>query len=178
MLPKKRAMLWINLLGGVGVLGSYVIGLSSHPGSAGLLWGGVPSELRPLYTAGMLLAALGYFAFTYFLLLRVDPVDVRLGKRFGFELLNWLYLGILVPSALWMPLTWMMIERPANGLWCGIRAILIVVGLASMSMVIALLRVRPRNPEWAHRLALIGGALFTAHTALLDALVWPAFFRG
>ena len=70
-------MLWINLLGGAAVLGSYAHGLATHPEGGEALWGGVLPQLRPLYTAGMLLAALGYLAFTYFLLVHLDPAKAR-----------------------------------------------------------------------------------------------------
>ena len=88
MHPQKKAMLSINVVGGVAVLGSYADGLLSHPGDGAALWGGAPQEVRSLYAAGMLLAALGYFAFTYYLLRRLDPVEARVGKRFGFGVFN------------------------------------------------------------------------------------------
>lgn len=178
MHPQKKTMLWINVVGGIAVLGSYAHGLLSHPGNGDALWGGVPQEIRPLYAVGMLLAALGYFAFSYYLLLRLDPVEAQVGRRFGIGVFNWLYAGILVPSALWMPLTWAMVEQPGAGLWLGIRAVLAVVGLAALGMVAAVSLVRPREPKWAHLLAVIGSAVFCIHTAVLDALIWPALFWG
>ncbi len=178
MHPQKKAMFWINIAGGAAVLGSYVLGLSSSAGGAAALWGGVPPELRSLYAAGMLFAALSYFAFTYYLLLRLDPVAARVGRRFGFGVFNWIYAAILVPSALWMPLTRMMVDQPGAGLWFAIRAVLAVVALAAVSLVAALLTVRPKGAKWPHRMAVIGSILFTAHTGVLDALIWPALFRG
>lgn len=176
MYPQKRAMLWINLLGGTAVLGSYAFGLMSHPGEGEALWGGVPPELRSVYTTGMLLAAAGYLGFTYFLLVRLDPVEARIERRAAFPAFNGLYLGILVPSALWMPLTWRMIDQPSSALWFGIRLALAIVGLAALGMVIALSLVHPKHPKWAHRLALIGSVALGLHTGMLDALVWPALF--
>jgi hypothetical protein len=176
MHPYKMTMLWINVVGGLAVLGSYAYGLLSHPGSGSALWGGVPKEIRPHYTVGMLLAALGYFAFTYHLLLRLDPAQPRLGGQWGFAAFNWLYAGILVPSALWMPLTWAFVEQPRAGLWWVIRAVLATVGLASLGLVVALLGVRPREPEWTHWLAVTGSAVFCIHTGVLDALIWPMLF--
>jgi hypothetical protein len=43
---------------------------------------------------------------------------------------------------------------------------------------VALLKTRPKEPAWAYRLALLGSAVFTVHTAMLDAIVWPLLFRG
>lgn len=178
MHAQKKAMLWINVVGGVAVLGSYVIGILMHPGESDALWGGASEDIRPLYAVGMVLAALSYFAFTYYLLLRLDPDEARVGKRWGFGVFNWLYAGILAPSTLWMPLTWAWIEQPSTGLWWGIRIVLALVGLASLGMLVAVYMVRPKEPRWAHRLAVVGSAVFFLHTGVLDALVWPVLFRS
>ena len=61
-------LLIINILGGAAVIGSYVFGLSGQSGGTNVLWGGVPSSLRPVYTVSMILSALGFFAFIYFIL--------------------------------------------------------------------------------------------------------------
>jgi hypothetical protein len=168
-------MLWINVLGGMAVIGSYAYGLLTHPGNSQALWGGVPKDLRSLYAAGMLAAALGYLAFTYHLLLRVDPSITQIGKL-GFGAFNTLYAAILVPSALWMPLTWRMIDQPGTVLWFAIRVVLGLVGLSSLGMVLALWILRPREPEGTYWLAVIGSAVFCLHTGVLDALIWPWLF--
>src|SRR5512135_2386275 len=110
MHPKKRLLLLINLLGGFAVLGSYAVGLT-HPNATQILWGGVPEVIRPFYTAGMLAAAAGYFAFTYFIFFRLNPSDTRVAGRFGFGLFSVLYTAVLIPSALWMPLTFLAVEQ-------------------------------------------------------------------
>jgi nicotinamidase-related amidase len=43
--------------------------------------------------------------------------------------------------------------------------------------VIALWKIRSKHSNWAYYLALIGSALFCAHTGVLDALVWTTLFR-
>jgi hypothetical protein len=175
MHPQKRLMLWINVLGGVAVLGSYAHGLWTHPAGGAELWGGVPEALRPVYTGSMLLAAAGYFAFTYLLLFRLDPA-ARVAGRFRFGLFNVLYAGILAPSVLWMPLTFAMLRQPGAGLWLAIRLTLALVGLASLGLLGALLGLEPRRPAWACWLAVAGSLAFCTQTALLDALVWPVLF--
>lgn len=74
MHPKKWLLLLINIIGGAAVLGSYALGILTHPDAGQVLWGDVPESLRALYTANMFLAAIGYFALIYYLLFRVDPV--------------------------------------------------------------------------------------------------------
>lgn len=172
----KRSLLWINVVGGIAVLGSYVWGLASNPLTRGDVWGGVPEALRPAYTANMLLAAAGYFAFSYFVFLRLDPAGTRMGGRFGFGAFHALYALILVPSALWMPLTFAMLEAPSPVLWLAIRLILALVGLGSLGLLVALLSVEAPGAAGARRLAVVGSAFFCLQTVVLDAVVWPAFF--
>jgi hypothetical protein len=178
MHAKKWLMVAINLLGGSAVLGSYAWGLVTHADAGQALWGGVPAGLRPFYTAGMFLAAAGYFAFSYFLLFRLDPNTTRILGRFGFGAFNALYAAILIPSALWMPLTFRTLESAGPGWDWMVRIALAVVGMASLGLFFTLWKVEPQQPRGAQRLALAGCAAFCLQTTVLDAIVWSAFFRG
>jgi hypothetical protein len=101
---------------------------------------------------------------------------VKVAGRFGYRIFPLIYALILVPSALWMPLTFAMIQEPSAGLWFAIRLTLASVGLGSLMLLTALLSLQPRSPKLAHRLAVAGSLAFTFQTAVLDALVWPAYF--
>jgi len=172
----RRLFAVLNLVGGVCVLGSYAIGLLSYPESRGAVWGNVPGALRPLYSVSMLLAAAGYFPFSHYVYLALDSDRVRVFGRYGFGAFNAIYALILLPSVLWMPLTFRMIEQPDALLWFAIRSVLFVVGLASLALIAAIASAQPAGAPGARRWALIGAALFALQTALLDALVWPAYF--
>jgi hypothetical protein len=124
----------------------------------------------------MLLAASGYFAFSYFVFFRLDPGQTRVGRLFGFGVFNVLYLLILVPSALWLPLTFAMIESPSAGLWWAIRVVLGLVGIGSVGLLAAIVTVQSPRAAGARWVAVIGDGFFCLQTAILDALVWPAFF--
>jgi hypothetical protein len=174
--PLRRRLLWLQTFGGLAVLGSYAHGLATHPTLRGAVWGGVPDELRPFYTFSMLAAAAGWFAFTFYVGLRVDPDRARIAGRFGYATFVWLYALILVPSALWMPLTFEMLVAPSAALWWAIRAVLATVGSASFALVLAIATVQPRGGTAARRVALVGALAFTFQTAVLDALAWPAWF--
>jgi hypothetical protein len=176
MHSRLRSLLWLNLLGGGAVLGSYAHGLLSNPLTRGDLWGGVPDALRPLYTVSMLLAAAGYFAFSYFVFFRLDPNRTRVAGRFGFGVFHALYALILVPSALWLPLTFEMLEAPSGALWLAIRGVLALVGVGSLGLVAALASARPPDARAARAVALAGAGAFSFQTAVLDAWVWPAYF--
>jgi hypothetical protein len=169
-------MLWLNLVGGVAVIGSYVLGLASNPLTRTELWGELPLGIRPLYTANMFLAAAGYLVFSYLLFFRVDPEAQRAEVGFGYETWNWLYAGVLIPSALWLPLTFAMIEQPSAGLWLAIRASLGIVGVCSVGFVIGLAKLRRARSSPVRTLALGGAMFFCLQTAVLDALVWTSWF--
>lgn len=174
--PQKRLLLGLNLLGGVAVLGSYYAGFATHPESVDALWGGVPEALKPFYTVSMLLAAAGYFPFTAFLLFGVDADRARILGRFGFAWFNLFYALILIPSALWMPLTFSLIDTWSAGLWVAIRVVLALVGIGSLGLLAALIGMRPARPRAPRLLAIAGAVAFCVQTALLDAIVWPAYF--
>ena len=175
MLSQRRAMASINLFGGIAVLGSYAYCLMAYPAQVGDFWGDVPDGLRSLYTVNMFLAAAGYLAFTFFLMYRLKPTTSG-GGRFGLGTFNALYALILLPSALWMPLTFAMLASPSDGLWWIIRLTLAAVGIGSLGLLAGLVAVRPCSPSLAHRLAVAGSLAFCFQTAFLDAVVWPAFF--
>ncbi len=166
----------VNVVGGVAVIGSYAHGLLKSPENRDRFWGDVPARLKPFYTALMPLAALGYFAFTYFILFRVDPARMMVGDTFGFSYFFVLYALILFPSAMWMPLTFLMLRRPSGVLWMTIRSVLAIVGLSSVALLLGLLLLSPTASGVAYWLAVAGAAFFSLQTALLDGLVWPAYF--
>jgi len=170
-------LLVINIIGGMAVIGSYIFGLNTQAGGANVLWGDVPVNIRPVYGISMILAALGYFAFSYFILLRLVPSEVSIAGRFGFSLFYAIFLVILIPSALWMPLTNLYVANPSAGIWIGIRTVLALVGLASIALVWALLSLQTKVPHISYWLAVAGSAYFAFHTAVLDAIVWAALFK-
>jgi len=176
MSAEKRGLLFINLLGGTAVLGSYAYYLATNASTRSKLWGGVPEEWQPAYTVSMLLATAGYFAFSYFVFVCVHSSSARIVGVYGYRLFLWIYAGILAPSALWMPLTFRMFEEPGWGLWITIRVVLGLVGLSSLALIWAIAAVKPAGPAWARSLALLGALAFAVQTALLDALVWTHYF--
>jgi hypothetical protein len=167
----------LNVAGGVAVLASYAWGVVLEPALRTGLWGGVPESLRGLYTVNMLLAAAGYFPFTFLLVFRAPPDALR-DARVPPAAVFWLYALVLIPSALWLPLTARMIEAPSPALWLAIRAVLAAVGIGAAGLLVVLVRMA-RARGGALRWAAVAGAVpFFTQTAILDAIVWPAFWRG
>ena len=172
---QKIFLLAINLVCGGAVLFSYIHGIAGHPEARGALWGDVPKSLLPVYTASMFAAAAGYLMFTYYILFKLDPDATRVGW-FGFALFNVIYLLILVPSALWMPFTFRMIENPSLATWIIIRVVLAIVGVASIGMLASIVSAAPRPEGPSYFLAVIGCTAFCLQTAVLDAIVWTGYF--
>ncbi|MGB5812934.1 MAG: hypothetical protein WBG86_20545 [Polyangiales bacterium] len=177
MHPQKRTWLTINLVGGIAVLGSYVHGLVTHPETRQMLWGTTPEELKAVYNVTMLLAAAGYFLFSYVFVVRSDPDGFRVGA-YGFGFVNACYALVLLASTLWMPLTFAYFDTPSPALWAVVRIDLFVVAVGSLGLVIALFAMKPRATGVSGILALLGLLLFALQTAFLDPIVWPQFIPG
>lgn len=174
---KKIIWVLINLFGGSTVIGSYAYGFISHPNAFRNLWGGVPVNLQPLYTVFMFVAAAGYFAIANFIL-RLKPDETTIFNRFGFGVFNFLYILVLVPSALWMSLTQLAIEHSSAINLLIMRFDLALVAAGSLGLLIAVLTTQPRPSTFRYFLAVAGSAALCFQTVILDAVVWSIFFHG
>lgn len=177
MTSERWQMTWVQIVGGVAVLGSYAWSIATHdnPNAA---WGGIPESAKPVYTVSMFAAAAGYLTFTFYFFFRVDPSRATVGGRPAFPVFTLLYVAALAASALWMPLTLEMVDRPNDALWLAIRIVLAVTGIASIGLIWAIYVVEPRGSNAWRWAAVIGAVAFTWQTAVLDAAVWPAYFSS
>lgn len=169
--PSRIAFLALQALGGSAVLGSYAHGLLTHEEPAKVLWGETPENIRSLYTVSMLAAAAGYFPFTY-LWLKHGP-SMKIGERDAFPIVTGLYALVLIPSALWMPLTFEAHATKEALPYYAMRGVLYTVGAASAGLLASLLVAKPRPKKALFAAAVAGTAAFVFQTAVLDALVWP-----
>jgi hypothetical protein len=174
--PRRQGFLILNLVGGIAVLASYAWGLSSRPDAGAALWAGVPENWRPLYTVNMFLAAAGYFAFTPWFLAASGRSGARFFGSVSFGAVNALYAGVLFPSALWLPLTLIMVDAPGPWIWWAIRLDLFAVGLGSLGLLAAVATSQSAGPRRWRAAAIAGLLPFCLQTAVLDALVWPWFY--
>ena len=166
----------INGFGGLCVLGSYAHGLITNPSIRGGLWGTIPDSLRLYYTIFMFLAAGGYFFFTGYILFHVSTESVKLFGRYGFWAINILYAGIIIPSAIWIYLTFAMIENPTPLLWIIIRLVLFTVGFSSVALLASFFTSNFDRSSWLYFASIIGLIFFCIQTMLLDALIWPYYY--
>lgn len=170
-----RRFFLMNLVLGAAVLGSYAQGIATHPDLVAVdaLWGSMPAGLRSFYEVYMLVAAAAYFPpLVLFLRHREGTV---LGGR-SMATVDALYALVLIPSALWMPLTFAWLENPGPALWYLMRADLALVALGAYAQLAAIWTMKPRVGRGLFAAAMIGQVLFVVQTGLLDPWIWPLFF--
>jgi uncharacterized membrane protein len=167
-------LLVVIALGGAAVIGSYVVGLR---GKAEAFWGGVPARIRPIYGVSMVLSAAGFLAALYYIFFKLTPEDVVIGGRLGFAVFFLIFAAILLPSALWVPLSQRYLKRPSTGSWAFVRTVLFLVGLASIALAWVFFALKVDEHGVAYWLATGGSCYFAFHTFVLDALLWAALFR-
>lgn len=172
-----RRLALLNVAGGIAVLASYAWGVALAPALRTGLWGGVPEALRGVYTVNMLLAAAGYFPFAFLLVFRAPRDRLRAEARVGPGVVLALFGLVLIPSALWLPLTARMLDAPSDATWLAIRGVLFAVGAGSTGLLVLLARIARARGGALARGALLGAVPFWTQTAVLDALVWPAYWR-
>jgi hypothetical protein len=95
--------------------------------------------------------------------------------RFDYRLFHLLYALVLLSSALWLPLTSHVLEQPDPGAWAVVRIDLALVALGFLGLLASLLGLGSGAPR-GRGLAVAGLVPFCLQTAVLDAIVWPAFF--
>ena len=157
-------------------MGSYAHGLLINTEFRSELWGAVPDHIRPYYTICMFLAAIGYFFFTGYILQYVSFDTTQIFGCYNFTIINLLYAGFLIPSALWIYMTFAMISNPSVLLWIGIRIILFTVGFSSIGLFLAFFFSNFEKSSWLFYAGIAGLIPFSIQTMILDAIVWPYYF--
>lgn len=174
MTRPKKLILFINVIGGLAVLASYIWGIVGKPELIQYLWGNTPKGIIPYFYVNMLLATTGYLTFSAYIIFSFDPTRSRINTKAGYNGLVVLYLLILIPSALWMPLSLIMLEHPSELIWFLIRLVLLLTGVGGLGMLSALFSITPRSKFLL--LSLIGCIFFCLQVCIFDAFIWPAFF--
>ena len=157
-------------------MGSYAHALLKNTELRSELWGAVPDHIRPYYIICMFLAAIGYFFFTGYILQYVSFDTTQIFGCYNFTIINLLYAGFLIPSTLWIYMTFAMIINPSVLLWIGIRIILFTVGFSSIGLFLAFFFSNFEKSSWLFYAGIAGLIPFSIQTMILDAIVWPYYF--
>ncbi len=179
MSTTKKIFLGINLLGGLSVLSSYIFCFILYPTRSASLWGSASDPVIKFFVISMFLAASGYIWVTFYLLKGNKLDAVHVGTIKGTKIINLLYVVVLVCSTIWMPasISFSMSENIFTEFI--IRLVLWMVGLASVGILILIYKIKfsyGKSSLLSHMFALLGAMVFTIHTLVLDAVIWPFFY--
>ncbi len=116
----------------------------------------------------MILSAIGFLAVLYYICFELTPDEVIIGS-FGFYIFFPIFVLILGPSALWLPLSKHYLQKPGVGRWAVVRIVLLLVGLASIALAWALFALEVDSRDVAFWFAAVGACYFAFHTFVLDA---------
>ena len=164
---------WIHLSLGAAVPTSYLAAARIWPEHVPSLWGMLPQAWRFPYTVSMVAAAVGYLVFSYYLASAAVAYVARGSEKAWAKRVCVGQLAVLIPSALWMPLT--LFALSAGKAWLAI--IQIVLALVALGTIyLASLIWRSGHRPALRRIALLGVAAFAWQTVALDACLWPQYF--
>ena len=171
----QKIFIAINVIGGVLVLASYYWGIKSDKG-INAFWGEIPNSIKSVYTVSMIISAISFFVFSAYIFKNI--ATGLLQSSMGGVLPYLFFFGVIqIASALWMPLVGIMVSNPSTLLWIGIRVALAVVAIVALAIFFLLLRISPKQSSLFYYTTLISLVIFTIHTGILDAVIWPYFWK-
>jgi len=165
----------INLIGGLAVLGSYVVGLYLYPDFRNALWGGVSGSWKTLFTISMFFAAARYLVFCYSMTISHGADKSSFLGAHTFSILAAVFL---VSASIWMPATLKYLVTNDNLWW-----ILSVISLWTTAASLCLLAVFFGLCKYEgmgtlqFSLTLAGIIWITVHCLVFDAIIWVAKFQ-
>ena len=172
---KKRNILFllVNLILGFAVILSYIWGLVYYPEYGSALWGKVETNNIPYIIFSMMLAAVGYFVFSFYFL---NYKKFQTFNTLEYLYILSLYIVILFFSALWMPLSIGFINTNNNFFLILDLVSLYLVGISSLLLTIFLIQDKSLRRKLIWKLSVLGGFQFTFHTLIIDAIYWGMNF--
>ncbi len=176
MNTQQILFLIINFIGGPLVLLSYIIGLKAGK-SADILWGGTPKKIRGVYTISMLISAISFLITSVFIFLIIKDPNILLPYSLSMSIFNILYTILLLCSAIWIPLVNRIVNKPSKFVWLSIRLGLIFVGLSALGILMLLIGITPQPTTLIYWISIAGMGIFFIHTGILDAFLWPYFWK-
>ena len=175
-IKKQTLFLWVNIIGGIAVLGGYAYALAINPETRNALWGGIPESWKPLYTFSMFTSAIGYLYATYYLVFK-GGLDLQFfWGKYKASLLTILISIFLISSSFWIHSTFSYIDSPTQSQWLTIQIELFITAIALILFTIGLVSANGVGKILNHKLAIIGCLLITFHCLILDAIIWTSKF--
>ena len=172
----QTQFLIINVIGGIAVLGGYVIALINHPKTRGELWRGVPENLRFWITLFMFISAFGYCFAMYYLIFQ-DGLDLDFfGGKLNINFMKGLLIIFLITAACWIHTTFAYLEHGNQILWTFVQLELWLTGITVFLMMIGVATANGVNNSFLHNTSVIGLGIISFHCLVLDAMLWISRF--
>lgn len=167
----------INILGGISVLASYVIGLTLYPEHRDALWGGITGGLRTLFVISMLLAAPGYLTFSYFVIFKSGTLIYTQISAIKPYMVHLTFAIFIISASIWMPSTITYLNT-SNVVWWWITvATLWITGLSLVILVLTVSQTQFDGTNLIKTSAFAGLTYMTFHCLVLDAIIWVIRFN-
>ena len=167
-----------NVIGGLTVLGGYLICLYSFPAQREMLWGNIHGGLRYSFTVSMLLAAAGYLTFAYGVLFESNPTEFSSRLLNTKHAMSILCMIFLLSSASWMPAT-ITYLKTRKTIWWIISVISLWITAISLFTATLIVISSPfAISSTSYRILTICGiSVITYHCLVLDAIIWVSRFH-
>ena len=125
----------------------------------------------------MFISAIGYFFFTSNFIFNVNLHEKKFLGRFPGWSLHIVYLLILIPSSIWIDLTFQYLKSGVSIHWIYVLSVLYCVGLSSILLFLFVVDSGNSN-QLIYLFSVIGAGFFVFHTMFLDGLIWTTFFHS
>lgn len=172
----QKQFIWINIIGGLSVLGGYVYALLDHPILRGQIWGGVPENWQPWITMFMFISGFGYCYGMYYLIFNEGLNLKFFGGRYDSSIMRTFLILFLVSASMWIHSTFNYLELPNANSWNMVRIELWCTALSILFMTIGLATAKGIKNTGIHRISVIGLSAISFHCLFLDAILWTSYF--
>ena len=161
----------INIIGGTLVLSSYMACIYMYPEYRESFWGGVQGNARRFFVLSMIPSALGYIAFFYCVLFKLESWIFDYKSLLGNSYINILCIIFLSTSSIWMPALVMYFKTDSIFWWLVVVGVLWVTALSLILMLFLVISIESQGS--LHRIISICGLSYIIfHCSILDAIIW------
>lgn len=168
----QTQFLLINIIGGIAVLGGYIIALINHPETRNELWGGVPENLRLWITAFMFISAFGYCFAMYYLIFNEGLALNFFWGKFDYKFIRILLIIFLFTAALWIHTAFIYIDSGSKVYWNFVQLELWLTGISVFLIMLGLATATDVKNNNIHFYSILGLGVISFHCLVLDAFLW------
>ena len=171
-MSNSQIFLFVNLIGGITVISSYIFSIALSPDHREAFWGGIDGNLRRFFTVSMIPAAVGYLIFAYFMISKSDVLGFNQSNLISGYMPIILSAVFLIASTVWMPTLSLYLDSNQPIWWNISISSLWVTAIALIALTVFNGAKYATDPTTQGLLTTIGLIYITFHCAVLDAIIW------